>query len=82
MLDEAVVCTKCGCAAAPNATSIEPDEPSTGLNIISLLLPIVGLILYLVYHDKTPKKANAIGKFALIGFGIGLVFSVLPVLMM
>lgn len=70
ILAQAVVCPHCGCAAG--SLSDEADIPSTGLNIISLLLPFVGLILYLVYHEKTPKKANTIGKFALIGVGISV----------
>lgn len=68
IMDAAVVCPHCGCAVG--AVSDEPDVPSTGLNILSLLIPLVGLILYLVYHDKAPNKAKAIGKFALIGVGI------------
>ena len=71
IMDEAVVCPNCGCAVNPRNS--EPDEPSTGLNILSFLIPIVGLILYIVYHDKTPEKAKAIGKWALIGFAVGLV---------
>jgi hypothetical protein len=73
----AVICPHCGCPVEGACVPNTDDTPSTGLNIISLLLPIVGLILYLVYHDKTPKKAKAIGKFALIGFGIGIVAAVI-----
>ena len=74
--DQAVVCVKCGCAVAPHTT--EPDVPSTGLNIISFLFPVIGLILYLVYHEKSPTKAKSVGKWALISFIIGLI----PILLM
>jgi lipid-A-disaccharide synthase-like uncharacterized protein len=37
----------------------------------------VGLILYLVEKDTTPLKAKQIGKWALIGFITGIVFSIL-----
>ena len=48
------------------------DVPDTTLNVISFLLPIVGLILYLVKRDETPNKAKKIGEMALIGFIVGL----------
>ncbi len=51
--------------------------PRTGLNVLSFLFLLVGLILYLVFLDKTPTKARSIGKSALIGFIIGVVLSVI-----
>lgn len=75
LLDEAVFCPKCGCAASRK--NLEPDVPSTGLNVLAFLFPIVGLILYLVNNDKSPLKAKAIGKWALIGFVSGLVLNML-----
>ena len=74
IMDAAVVCPHCGCPVG--AVSNEPDIPSTGLNVLSLLIPLVGLILYLAYHDKAPNKARAIGKFALIGVGIGVALGI------
>lgn len=71
IMDEAVICPHCGCSVSTR----ELDVPNTGLNILALLFPLIGLILYLVYHDKTPNKANKIGQFALIGFCIGVFFS-------
>ena len=58
--------------------AVQPtDAPSTGLNILSLLFPIVGWILYFVYRDKEPVKAKSCSKFAWIGFGIGLVLNII-----
>lgn len=61
----AIVCTSCGCNTKigenPN------DKSSGGLNALAIFLPLVGLILYIVYHSNYPKKANAIGKWLLIG---------------
>ena len=71
--DQAVICPHCGCAVQSDSL----DVPSMGLNILSLLFPLIGLILYLVFRDKTPKKAAAVGKFALIGVIIGVVFTIL-----
>ena len=77
LMDEAVVCTNCGCAVngannMANATAGE-DVPNGGLNVLSFFVPIVGLILYCTMHSKTPRKANQIGLFALIGFLINFV---------
>lgn len=71
--NEAVVCIHCGCAVngnAPGTTS--EDIPNGGLNVLGFLIPIVGLIMYCVMHGQTPKKANQIGLFSLVGFIINL----------
>ena len=41
------------------------------MKAISLIIPLVGLILYIVHNEKEPVKAKECGKFALIGVGIG-----------
>lgn len=53
------------------------DTPSVGLNILSFLIPIVGLVLYLVWKDQYPRKAKSAGKTALISFIINLVITFL-----
>jgi predicted amidophosphoribosyltransferase len=73
ILPQTAVCPHCGCAVA---TVSETDVPSTGLNVISFFIPIVGLVLYLVHHDKAPQKAKAIGKYSLIGFCVSLLLVV------
>ena len=77
ILKDAVMWPYCGCAIESKATVI--DESNKGLNIISFLLPIVGAILYLVYHEKEPKKAAALGKWALYGLGFTVICYVLLV---
>lgn len=57
-------------------------ESSLGLRIVSLLLPIVGLIVYAVNIVQNPKIAKECGKFALIGFCIGLALGSIPFIMM
>jgi hypothetical protein len=59
-------CPKCGSQIGNNAYQPE-DEPNKGYAIIGFFLPIVGLILYLVYESKMPKKAKSAGKGALAG---------------
>ena len=45
LVDEAVVCPNCGCAVqAP--VSQQEDKPSTVLNILAFLFPVIGLILF------------------------------------
>lgn len=56
------------------------DKKSTGLNILSFFIPLVGLILYLTQKDSTPIKAKACGKAALIGFICGIVLSIIYVI--
>ena len=46
------------------------DEPEIGLNILSLLIPLAGLIIFLIYFRKAPIMAKSAAKFALIGFVI------------
>lgn len=74
--DEAVICIYCGCQVPALNEYDEDDEPSTGLNIVGFLFPLIGLILFLVFHENTPNKANKIGKWALIGFLVGVVGSI------
>lgn len=73
LMDEAIICPYCGCSTKMD----EPDIPNSGLNILALLFPLIGLILYLVYHDKTPNKANKIGQYALTGVCIGILCSLI-----
>jgi len=92
--EEAAFCPECGTANPKkeepsvqvyNSQSYnqnynpENDLPSTGLNVLSFFFPIVGLILFLVLQEKTPLRARACGKFALIGFIIKIVFGILSV---
>ena len=51
------------------------DVPSSGMNVLAFLFPIVGLVLYLTWKDQYPVKAKAVGKWGLIGFIAGFVFS-------
>ena len=70
LVDEAVVCPQ-----AP--VNPQEDKPSTGLNILAFLFPLVGLILFLCFQKTTPVRAKAIGKWALIGFIVGVALSIL-----
>ncbi|MGN0223824.1 MAG: FHA domain-containing protein [Muribaculaceae bacterium] len=50
------------------------------LKIISFLFPIVGIVLYFIYRNSAPNKASQAGKWAGIGFAVGMVLNVLAAL--
>lgn len=77
ILDEAVICPHCGCAIESKTPTT--DRPNKGLNIIAFLIPLVGAIMYLIYHEKEPQKAASIGKWALCGLGVCVICYVLLV---
>ncbi|MDE6111437.1 MAG: zinc-ribbon domain-containing protein [Eubacterium sp.] len=50
----------------PQYAGVMPnDSPSFMFALIGFFFPIIGLILYLVYDSKSPKKAKSAGKGAL-----------------
>ncbi len=74
--DEAVICPKCGCSTGN--TKVSPDDaPSGGFAFLGFLIPILGLILYLVWKPEYPMRAHSVGKGALIGFITTLALSIL-----
>jgi hypothetical protein len=76
---DAVVCIHCGCAVKNNTApaAAAGDAPNTGFAVLGFLIPLAGLILYLVNKDTYPLKAKSAGKGALIGFIVGIVFSII-----
>lgn len=57
---------------------VNPQEDlHIGLKILSLLIPLAGLIMYFVYNNKEPRKAKSACNFALIGVGISIVLRLL-----
>jgi hypothetical protein len=63
-------------------TTNSNDQPSTGLNIISFLIPLVGLIIYLTEREKSPIKATSAGKAALWGVGVTIALSIISFFVM
>lgn len=73
--DKAVVCVHCGVATGVPVNGGQmnyADEPaSSGLIVLSVLFPLIGIIMGLVYNSNGKKKAgNTYIKAALISFGI------------
>lgn len=75
--DEAVVCPNCGVAQKKLTSEINPDDaPNMGFAVLCFFFPIVGLILYLVWHSTSPLKARSCGKGALVGVCVGVVLGI------
>ena len=89
MLDEAVVCVKCGCMATPvqqQQTAVQPqpspaDQKSFGFATLCFFFPVIGLILYLVWKKEFPLKAGSCGKGALIGLIVSIVLYVVMIVL-
>lgn len=56
-----------------NVATAAEDIESVGINILSFLIPIVGLILFIVWKDATPTRAKSAGKWAIIGAIVGFI---------
>ena len=79
--ESAQFCEKCGRRLGTSVNDVHhqsgnnnEDEPSVGYNILGFIIPIIGLILYFSWKDKTPNKAKNILTWSAISFGIGLVY--------
>ncbi len=72
IVDEAIVCTNCGCAVADSSApkQIYNDEVSIGLCILAALIPLFGIIYWPVKHKETPKRAQACGITAIVAWVI------------
>ena len=75
VLDEAVVCPNCGCAV-PTRSFAPQDEVSVGLVILSVIIPLFGIIYWLVKREETPKKAKACGIAGIISLVVSLILSI------
>ena len=88
--DGANFCSKCGCNVATPTVSTAPiqsspaqgqDDASPALTLISLLLPLLGCLLYFLYKTDQPAKAFECRRGALGGFAIGALFSILALIL-
>ena len=70
--EEAVICPHCG--VEQRIKPANNDDGSIGWAILGFLIPIVGLILWAVWHSDKPKSAKMAGIGALISVIIGVVF--------
>ena len=66
-----VTCTNCGCMVA------DEDKVNVGLIILSILIPIAGVILWPVKHKKTPKAARIYGLTGITAWAVSFVLSMM-----
>lgn len=57
-----------------NEVEVSTEGASVGMQILSFLIPIVGLILFLSDREKKPKAAEEELLFAGMGFVLGFIF--------
>lgn len=84
VIEQAVVCTKCGCRiqnTAENTFSPQKDEADVGLLVISVIVPIVGFILWALKQKETPQAAKKYGMAALIVCGAYVALYVLVMIL-
>lgn len=80
--DTSSYCNNCGARIdnKPNA-DVSEDNSNLGFAILGFFIPIVGLILFLIYEEKKPKRAKSAGKGALIGFITKIVLTIILVIL-
>ncbi|MDO9629672.1 MAG: zinc ribbon domain-containing protein [Acholeplasmataceae bacterium] len=71
--DDQDVCLSCGAELKEKKVVYGESGSYVGWGILSFLLPLAGLILFLVWKDSKPKGAKICGTWALIGFVINLI---------
>ena len=78
-MDEAVICVKCGCSVAsakttqpaktePTAPAEVDDSISAGLVVLSVLIPLFGVIYWPVKSKERPKCARICGIAGIISW--------------
>lgn len=91
MSEDDKFCPECGTpvgagnTVSTNQTQAAPksqDTGSIGWAVLGFLLPVVGLILWLVWRDEQPKNAHMAGVGALAAVIFSVVFVILIVVVM
>lgn len=75
MMQGAEFCPSCGVKTSnkvEKAFNVE-DRSSFGFNLLSFFIPIVGLILYFGFKEKTPIKAKGVLTWGIIGFVVNII---------
>ena len=77
ILEQAVICPGCGCSV--NGTSVtqanEVDQTiSVGMVILSILIPLVGIIYWPVKAKTRPRSAKACGIAGIISWAVSFIF--------
>ena len=76
VMDDAVICMNCGCQVGDTMSS-QTNGSNVGLVVLSVLIPIVGIILAIVNWKKAPKLAKSCLTAALITWGVEFFITIL-----
>ncbi|MFA6860266.1 MAG: zinc ribbon domain-containing protein [Clostridia bacterium] len=75
--NEAVLCVHCGAQIGKIKNGSGIDDNSPLWLVLGILVPLIGLVLFLIWKDEKPVCAKQCGKGALIGFCISFGISIL-----
>ena len=77
LYDEAVICPECGCSVSQKPEKLgEEDKVDVGFVILSVFIPLFGIIWWAVKAKETPKAARACGIAAIISWVASFVFTI------
>ena len=71
--DEAVICPKCGVQQAEFRTAAPNDDGSVLWLLIGFLIPVAGIILWIMWKDEKPRSARMAGAGFLAGLMLWLI---------
>lgn len=74
VLDEAIICPGCGCSIQVSNNVNVDNSISIGLVIVSILIPLFGIIYWPINAKTRPKCAEACGIAALISWAVYIFF--------
>ena len=78
--ENSLYCNNCGCKLDSNQ-SVPKDSSNFGYAVLGFFIPLIGLLLFLMYESKNPKRAKSAAKGALIGVITNTVLSILLVIL-
>jgi hypothetical protein len=88
--DDARYCSRCAHPLTPTAAAQAgptggPPTPTDGsvgpLGILFFCIPLVGAVMYFVWKEDKPAKAQTACNLALWGLGVGIVLQILVTLL-
>lgn len=81
VVDDAVVCTNCGCAIKSTGKTQSENPPEAkadpGLIILSISIPLAGVILWIAKNKEEPQVAGTYGALGLLFWILGIFVLVL-----
>ena len=73
VMDQSVICPHCGCQIEGS----DVDRANPGLVVLSILIPLAGIIMAIAFWGKTPRAAKTYLKAALITIVVVIVLYIL-----